>query len=127
LAQVLEDARHKPYVLGEHDCFRVACAVVQALTGVDHWPMFCGYNTKREALLRIAAYGGTFRAAGDRLFGVASSELVLHARRGDIAALADLAGELHLGVVTGTHIWGVSGAGVVQVPVTKAQYAWSIG
>jgi hypothetical protein len=78
----LEAARHKPYVLGEHDCFRVACRVVDALTGADHWPAWGTYRTKREALQLLASKGHpTFEDAFDWLFGVARVSVRL-ARRG---------------------------------------------
>src|SRR6266508_3556525 len=64
LAEAIAAARAKPYVLGEHDCFRLACAVVRALTGEDRWPQWRGrYASKREALRLIAEAGRDFTAA----------------------------------------------------------------
>jgi len=64
LAGVIEAAQHVPYVLGTHDCFRVACRAVEALTGVDLWEEWAGqYRTRGEAiaLLRHYAARGGYR------------------------------------------------------------------
>src|SRR5262245_28821615 len=37
LHAVIAAAGDRAYKLGEHDCFRVACLDVEALTGVDLW------------------------------------------------------------------------------------------
>ena len=126
LVAVIEDARTRPYVLGEHDCFRLACRVVEALTGIDRWPQFRGYKTKRQSLVKIAQYGSTFEAAGDWFFG----ERIEHnfARRGDIAALQpDPAGEKHLGIVTGRSIVVLTEGGTGAVPLRDALCIWRIG
>lgn len=125
LNAVIDDARARPYVLGEHDCFRVACRVVEALTGVDRWPDFAGYTTKREALAKIAAHGRSFEAAGDWFFG---ERIALNfARRGDIAALGKLYGEKPLGVVMGRHLYVMCELGLTAVPLREAHCAWRVG
>jgi hypothetical protein len=125
LNAVIEAARAQSYVLGEHDCFRVACAVVQALTGVNRWPEFAGYTTKREALLKIAAHGRSFEAAGDWFFGTRID--VKSAQRGDIAAIQTPDGEKHLGVVMGKHLYVLYEAGMAHVPMAAAHCAWRVG
>ena len=95
LQSVIDAARERPYILGEHDCFRLTCRVIEALTGVDRWPEFAGYKTKREALAKLAQFGSSFESAGDWFFAVERSGIP-RARRGDIAALQDDAGEKHL-------------------------------
>src|SRR5690242_15369669 len=98
LHAVLEAAREKPYVLGEHDCFRVACRVVEALTGEDRWPEFDGkYSTTRDAKRLLARHGASFEAAFDWFFGVPAVS-PRQARRGDILAVQTSDGEKHLGV-----------------------------
>jgi len=122
---VLADARTRPYILGEHDCFRVTCRVIQALTGVDRWPDFAGYTTKREAISGIAKYGRTFETAYDWFFG---ERIELNfARRGDIAAIATPDGEKHLGVVMGKQIYVLYELGLTAVPRRAAHCAWRVG
>jgi hypothetical protein len=127
LAAVLEDARGRSYVLGEHDCFRLACAAVEALTGVDLWAAWAGrYRTRREALALLASYGGTFTGAFSRLFGAAPEPIAL-ARRGDIAEYQDPRGERHLGVVNGARVVLLLAAGVEGIPRSACRHAWRIG
>jgi hypothetical protein len=125
LHAVLETARAQPYVLGEHDCFRVACAVVEALTGVNRWPAFAGYTSKREALLKIAHYGSSFEKAGDWFFGDRID--LKFARRGDIASYAAPDGEKHLGVVMGRQLYVLGELGLLPVPLQAAHVAWRVG
>jgi len=126
LSSVIESARRLPYVLGEHDCFRVACLAIEALTGIDHWPQFRGYRTRREALAAIARHGSTFEAAGDWFFG-SPRVPARRARRGDLVALADAAGEKHLGVCLGRTAAYLAPGGLVFLPVKSALCAWRIG
>lgn len=127
LAAVIETARHRPYVLGEHDCFRVACAAVEALTGVDHWPTFAGrYATKREALALLAQHGSTFEAAGDGFFGVPHAP-VEYAMRGDIVALRTADGEKHLAVWTGSALACMAEEGLLFLPRAAGYCCWKVG
>lgn len=128
---VLDAARDTPYELGVHDCFRVACAVVEALTGVDRWPQWAGrYATKREALELLARHGGSFEAAFDWFFGV-DHEPPRFARRGDIVALAEpdsfSRSEKHLGVCTGADAAFTLERGLAFVPVKACICCWRIG
>jgi hypothetical protein len=127
LVQVIEGARGRAYVLGEHDCFRLACSVVEALTGVDHWADWGGrYSTKREALVLLADYGGTFTDAFSRLFGVEPSPIAM-AHRGDIAEYQDATGEKHLGVVIGAEVAVLGETGLLFVRRSACRHAWRIG
>lgn len=113
-------------MLGEHDCFRVACQVVHALTGVDRWPEFAGYKTRREAMIKLAQFGSTFEAAGDKFFGERIE--LNYARRGDIAAVQpDPAGDKHLAVVVGATVRGLSESGLVTLPLRTALCCWKVG
>lgn len=127
LADIVEAARAHPYQLGQHDCFRLACAVVEALTGVDHWPAWEGkYTTKREALALIAQYGSTFTDAATKLFDVEPIAMNF-AHRGDIAEIVDPSGEKHLGVVIGAHVVALGEKGVAFLPRSACRHAWRIG
>lgn len=126
LAQVIEEARHRPYVLGEHDCFRVACLSVEALTGENRWPEFAGkYSTEREALRLIAQHGRSFEGAFDAFFGAPHINVRL-ARRGDIVALEN-GGQKHLGVCEGALVAALGPEGLVRMPLLECLCAWRIG
>jgi len=132
LDQVIEAARREPYALGEHDCFRMACRVIEALTGVDRWPEFRGYRTKREALARIARHGSSFETAGDWFFG-SERMPVSRTSRGDIVALRTPDGGKHLGVCVDHRVAFLSETGVIFIPLDTRQStlellcAWRIG
>lgn len=126
LQAIIEDARARPYVLGEHDCFRLACRVVEALTGIDRWPEFAGYTTKRGALLALAQYGSSFEDAGDWFFGAPRID-VKQARRGDILALQDDVGEKHLAVCLGHQLACLREDGLLFLKTSAAHCAWRVG
>lgn len=127
LAGVLEATRGRPYRLGESDCFRLACEVQAALTGVDRLPEFSGrYRTKGQAKRLIARYGASFDAAFSWFFGVAPVA-VPQARRGDVVKFVDDAGEAHLGVCVGAEVAVYGPAGLVFVPRAACALAWRIG
>lgn len=134
LARVIEDARAQPYVLGEHDCFRLACAAVAALTGIDHWPRWAGrYTTRRRALACISAYvadlnpattAEAFDWAFSRLFGGMLMPIA-QARRGDICKYMDL--EPHLGVCVGAEVAVLGEHGLAFVPLAICLGVWRVG
>lgn len=127
LAAVLEEARRKPYELGRHDCFRLACAAIEALTDADRWPEFEGrYASRAEALRLLARHGRSFEAAFDWFFGSPHVSTKL-ARRGDICALATPDGEKHLGVATGSHVAFLAEDGLLDVPLSKCLCCWRVG
>jgi hypothetical protein len=127
LAAVIDEARWKPYQLGEHDCFRFACQAVEALTGVDLYAPWRGaYRTKRQALRLLARYGGGFTGSFTRLFGAPPISIGL-ARRGDIAEFVDAAGEQHLGVVNGALVVILREKGLDAIRRSNCAHAWRIG
>lgn len=126
LRAVIEDARRRPYVLGEHDCFRLSCRVIEALTGVDRWPEFAGYTTKRGALLALAQYGHSFEDAGDWFFGAPRVD-VKQARRGDILALQDDGGEKHLAVLIDHRAVCMLTTGLMYINASRCHCAWRVG
>lgn len=129
LEAALEAARARPYKLGVHDCFRVACQAVEALTGTDRWPEFAGkYSDERSARRLIAAHGRTFEAAFDWFFG-APSMPVWKARAGDIVAIQTPDGEKHLGVVMLDHVRAalLGPHGLVELPVSTCLCVWRVG
>src|SRR6267378_6837921 len=111
LYEVIDDARARPYELGVHDCFKVSCEVLKALTGVDRWPEFFGYQTKAQAMALIARHGSSWNAAFDWFFGCSNIPPAF-ARVGDICTvLADK--EKHLGVCLGINTGFLGPAGFI--------------
>lgn len=128
LAAVLETARARPYVLGEADCLRTACEAVAALTGVDFWPRFAGYRSKRQALLTIARIAPSLGEAVTATLGVPPMR-VLAAWRGDLALYRDAQGEDHLGIVIGPQVALAAAEGWTLVPLSHPGLvcAWRVG
>lgn len=127
LYATIEAARVQTYALGEHDCFRLACRVVEALTGADRWPEFAGYRTKREAVATLAAHGSTFEAAFDWFFGGAHFTDARLARRGDVVGIADASGEKHLGICLGGQAAYLAPEGLIFLPLKAAHCGWKVG
>ena len=123
---IIEAARVKPYVLGEHDCFRLACATVEALTGIDRWPEFAGYTTRRAALAKLAAHGSNFEEAGDWFFESPSVDVRM-ARRGDICCIETVDGEKHLGVCLGRDTALLGPDGLTFFATLICRCVWRIG
>lgn len=127
-ADVIEAARHRLYALGQWDCLRLACEDVAALTGVDFWPRFAGYRTKRQALVTIARIAPTLGEAVSATLGVSPTP-TLGARRGDLALYRDAVGEDHLGVVVGAAVMLTLDTGLTSVGLDDAGLlcAWRVG
>lgn len=122
---VLDEAQDKPYKLGEHDCLRVACAVVQARTGVDYWPRFAGYKTKRQALAVIARIAPSLREAITLTLGTLELFPTM-AQRGDLVLYHDV--EDHIGVCTGDKVAVLGPDGLVHIAITSPMLkaAWRV-
>ncbi len=125
LAAVLEAARHQPYALGTHDCLRVTCQCIEAMTGVDLWPRFVGYTTRRQALKTIAAIAPSLGEAVSLVLGRQPQPLAL-SQRGDVLLYADARGE-HLGICTGASMALLADEGLTFVPASLALASWRVG
>lgn len=132
LRELVEGAEARPYALGEWDCFRMACAVVEALTGVDHWPQWAGkYRTRREVMRLLHKHGSNFVTAGDWFFAGAHTSATW-ARRGDICCVEapEVVGgplEKHLGVCLGAETAFLGPQGLVRVATLSCLCSWRIG
>jgi hypothetical protein len=122
----MDEARRAPYELGVHDCFKVACEVLKALTGVERWNEFAGYRTKEEAVALILQHGSTFELAFDVFFG-STNVAPAFAQRGDICATRGPDGEKHLGVCLGVDTAFLGPGGLVHMPTLSCLCCWKIG
>lgn len=123
---IIADAETKPYSLGEHDCFVVACKVVGAASGVDYWTDFPKYRTRKQSLARIASIAPTFRDAVTTFFGLVECMPTM-ARRGDIVLYDD--GDLeHLGVCLGEHVAVLGENGLLRISIASPRLvtAWRV-
>lgn len=118
LAAQVAAAQAMPYQIGVHDCLRFSCQCIAAMTGVDFWPAFAGYTSRREAVEVLARHGETLEAAAAKVIGVQPGP-VLAARRGDLVTFKDKYGE-HLGVCTGSHVAVLGHTGLVFVRLDHA-------
>ena len=128
LEAVLVAAANKPYRIGTHDCLRLACRAVEALTGVDYWREFAGrYKSQRDALRRIRMYGDTLTDAVTVVLGI-TPKGPLMARRGDLLTYRDESGE-HIGVCAGATVALMAEGGLVYVALDDASllFSWRIG
>lgn len=128
LMAIVDSALRTPYVLGEHDCLRLACADVEALTGVDYWPRFKGYKTKRQALVTIAKIAPTLGEAVTAVLEVRPSRAIC-ARRGDLVLFRDDDSEDHLGVCIGREVLVTAEQGAITLGLEDKRLlcSWRVG
>lgn len=127
LAREIQLAQRQPYKLGTHDCLRFVCRCIAAMTGVDYWPRFAGYNTRREALRTIARIAPSLSAAVSLVLDQTPMPAVL-AHRGDVVLYRDTEGE-HLGICVGQHVGVLGPAGLILLRLDHpgVAEAWRIG
>lgn len=128
LAEVVRQAQDAPYVLGEWDCLQFCCRAIEAMCGVDLWPHFSGYRTKRQALVTIARIAPSFAEAVTTVLAV-DPHPVRHALRGDVMFYRDPTGEEHLGLCLGGTAAVLAPDGLLQIPLSDAGLlcSWRIG
>lgn len=122
---VIADAENKPYKLGEHDCLRLACRVVEERIGVDYWPRFAGYKTKRQSLACIARVGSSLQDAITKTLGV-DAILPALAQRGDLVLYRDT--DEHIGICVGEHVVVLGNDGLIRISIASAMLtvAWRV-
>lgn len=127
LNSLIESARPKVLEFGTWDCFKLTCAVIEALTGVDRWPEFA-YRTRREAIAKLRKHGD-FLPAFDWFFGSPHTHWK-HARRGDIACGTESGRSIWrpFGVVVGADIVFLGKKrGITFAPINAATCVWRVG
>lgn len=130
LTDLIAAAQEREFQYGRWDCALLACASIQALTGVEADIAFRGrYHDEAGCAQVLAASGGLAVIAS----GVADSLLFgrippLTAWRGDVV-LATIDGRPTLGVCVGRDVaFAVSPRGLKRVPITDPclTLAWRI-
>jgi hypothetical protein len=115
LAREIAGAQALPYQIGQHDCLRFTCRVIEAMCGVDFWPQFGGYTTLREAQDKIASIAPTLQEAVCLVMGQEPLP-PMQARRGDVLVYQDAGGQ-HLGVCAGAFVALLHRHGLVMLPL----------
>jgi len=126
LAHVVATAQDQPYVLGTWDCLRFSCNCIEAMTGVNYWPRFEGYTTRREALVTILKIAPTLADAVTKVLSVDPQSMDF-AGRGDLVIYHD--GEDHLGICTGpaVAVLGPDSLAFVHRADARLLQCWRIG
>lgn len=127
LDQVIANAMNAPYVLGTHDCMRVACQAYEALLLIDLWPKIAGqYSTHQEAISLIRQWGSSYEQAFTKFFQMPTTNW-RHARRGDIGVYQDDSGMKHLGVCIGSRTAMLAENGLIYLRNSLLDPYWRIG
>jgi len=130
LATVIESARHRPFLWGQHDCCLFVADAVGAITGADFAPDWRGrYGDVIEALRLLRKRGfGSFPDLIDALCQDCGWPEIppSQAGRGDVCILI-LEDAEHLGLCTGAHIAVPGDRGLVFYSRAVANRAWRIG
>lgn len=125
LAEAIESARARSFILGRHDCVTFAFETRSLLTGgEDVAALWRGRYTTALGGARVMRRLGwsSLEEMGRALLGEPRSAVLL-AGRGDIV-LADTG--LGFGICNGATAVGMAPAGLVTVPLTSCRLAWAI-
>jgi hypothetical protein len=127
LDSVIEEARHRPCIVGESDCFRLACEAYAAVTGERNiWPDWAGkYSNHEDRASLMTAHGGFIKSM-NAAFNSTPSNIRL-ARRGDVCAYKDRDSVKHLGVCVGDRVAMFGDVGMVFVPLLSCLLCWRVG
>lgn len=83
MAEVMREARSRPFAWGEHDCVTFAAACVKAVTGVDRIAdVRTAWADERQAIRLLVSGGGLLQMVQERLGPRLPS--VLLAKPGDV-------------------------------------------
>lgn len=121
--EVIEEARNKPFVYGQHDCATFALDVRRAITGKDDisgWRGTYSSATGAAKVLRRLDLP-SMEAVANRFCGEVLPS-PLFAQRGDIVQADNEA----LGVCLGSHAVFVSAEGLDPRPLCSCVKAWRV-
>ena len=120
----IEEARHRKFKWGEHDCVLFAAGVVERLTGIDHAAAWRGtYTDEIGAYRKLRTEGGMFSAVSARL---GNSVQKFHAQRGDVVAFDTAKNRPALGICIGTHCAFAGKEGLSFVKLGECIQAWHV-
>lgn len=126
VTSILSGAADKKYVLGIHDCFTVACEVVNAQLGTSFGEDLRGkYSTVAGSIACIKQHGATLEEAGTNYFGLKLVDVRM-ARRGDICLTQTQDGMKHFAVCIGERFACLGPNGILYSPMSLAIAAWRV-
>lgn len=117
---LIEAARHRPFLWGEHDCGSFAADVVERVTGRDPAPTQRRTYRNRFGAMRLILRSGGMRAFGARFGREIPPKF---ARRGDIVLLGTPGWET-FAVCLGRRSAAPGAEGLVFAPTRLAIAAW---
>lgn len=122
LSRFLDERRDMPFEWGKNDCLTFLAKGAEAMTGVDYYEEYSGYDNESDAYKKMEESGGIVKIISSHLGS--GSKNILKARRGDVALVKTP--ELTAGIVddSGRYIALVSKDGLVRVPLEKAWRVW---
>lgn len=121
LAEVIEGARKRPFLWGEHDCSLFVADCVDAMTGSKHANQYRGkYKTAKGAAGILKKHGGIEGLVDSKFDPMPRS----FARRGDIALL-EMKGS-PLGIVDVNRVACVGENGLHFLPMNKTIKVWRV-
>lgn len=124
LIDLIDSMRSQSFALGESDCCRFSCRLVQAMTGENHWPKFFGYTSKRDVALIIAKYG---RKVDDVISFILGKPInIRFAQRGDICCFESVDLGRALGVCIGENAVFLAPFGIIFIPTLVCSAAWRV-
>lgn len=126
LSEIIDAARYKPFVWGEHDCCLFAMDCVQAMTGVDLAAPYRGYKGKKQGLMVLKENGGLRGIAETvaRKFNIAEIDPAF-AGRGDVCLFNIGQGD-SLGIRAGEWIYAPGLDAIAAMRLSLAKRAWRI-
>jgi len=121
LAEAVEAARERPFVVGVHDCATWAAEVAGALQGRDLADWRGRVKTEKGALREMRRRG--FATLAEAVTAVLGLPLpgVLLAQRGDVVACGPA-----IGICLGRHAAFVDRDGLGAVPIEACSMAWRV-
>ena len=126
--KLLEEARNKPYKIGEHDCALFVTDIMRVFSGRDYSKAFRGkYKTQTGALKLIKRLSGgeeSLREAATNVFGIDPLKPAWAMRGSPVLYKED--GQEHLGVSTGTHAAVLHEDGLKFIPLSDCECCWNI-
>ncbi len=130
LFNLIDEARTKPYVIGEHDCALFAIDVQLAITGEDFGTKVRGkYKTEKGSLRLMARLGRAdprllLRGATTAMTGQ-NPTLAAKSKRGDPVLWVDGENVEHLGICVGSEVALLTKDGLIFVPLSECTCGWN--
>lgn len=124
LSHYLQQQKKAPFKWGENDCILFAAKAYEAMTGINHYQKYLGYENEEQARDILEAHNG-LDGAISKFLGPGHRNPML-AKRGDIVLLK--LKQLTCGVVddSGQKVAAPGIDGIIRYPLKLAWRIWSV-